>query len=131
MGFCSYFHVALLDQRLNSGRGRIAPAFSFQNINDSPRRPQFVQRTFSELCPLPISRKLSADRRGEGVAKRPAGQALVVRLPVILGPSRMGRILVKVFRADPVVLARHHLPKAGEVAFDPVGVLAVTGGILD
>lgn len=44
---------------------------------------------------------------------------------VILAPCGMVGILVEVLVRNVVVLALHHAAKAGEVAFNPVGVLAV------
>ena len=52
-------------------------------------------------------------------------QATVIGAAVILQPRGLVRILAQVLRADMVVLPDNHAAQAGEIAFGPVGVLAV------
>lgn len=47
-----------------------------------------------------------------GEAKRPLAQRAIVEPAVVFDPSRMASVLVEVLRADVVVLATDHPPKA-------------------
>ncbi len=74
------------------------------------------------LCrPLPISFPVTAQRRFHRVRHEDLGLGRVT----VLKPCGVVRMLVKVLRANVVVLALHHAAQAREVAFDHVCVLAV------
>ena len=74
---------------------------------------------------LPVTLPRARHRATHRVCHQPEGQPAVVNAAVIFQPSGLVGVLVQVLRADMVVLAYDHAAQAGEVAFRPVGVLAV------
>jgi hypothetical protein len=86
-------------------------------------------RNFSLSRPLPIPLPIAANWRRHRVAQGAVNEFLGSFAPVIFAPCSVSRILVKVLRGNMMVLARHHAAQAGEIAFNPVGVLAVAFGI--
>ena len=75
--------------------------------------------------PLPIPLPRPADRRIHACLHQPESQSAVVLAAVVLKPCGLIGILVQVVRADMVVLPDNHPAQAREIAFGPIGVLAV------
>ena len=69
-------------------------------------------RSLSGLRSLPISLPIAANRVSQRQPERTVAELPVVLAAMIFHPRRMGRVMVKMLRADVVMLATDHQAKA-------------------
>lgn len=75
--------------------------------------------------PLPVALRCVTYKAIHRIGHQTEGQRAVALAAIIFQPRGLGRVLVKVARSDLVMPTNHHATQAREIAFCPVGVLAV------
>lgn len=76
-------------------------------------------------CPLPVAFPVPANLSAHRIADQRVRQCAVVSAAIVFQPCRVVRVLVKVLRANVVVLTNDYAAQTQEIAFDHVGVLTV------